>query len=384
MLDRHAPNASSPDSAENPRVKILVLCKRQYSDKDLLEDRFGRLYELPRELARQGHSVRVCALSYRRRDADREPEPDDLGVQWHSSNVLPQGLIRHSQWLDAATLRWRPDIVWASSDMLQAVLAARWATKRRLPFVIDLYDNYESFGLSRLPGLARAFRSACHGASALTVVSHTLARHVRTEYGVARPVHVVVNGIRTEMFHPLDKRSSRTTLGLPVDARLIGTAGALTMSRGIDDLFDAFIQMAQAAQDLWLVHAGPMDRTARRYRHPRIIGLGRLPQASIPQVLASLDVGIICNRDSDFGRYCFPLKLHEMSAVKIPLVAAALGDVAHILASHPQCLYEPGNANMLAERVRMQLENGSPPQINVSTWRECAIELDLALRAAQR
>lgn len=364
-------------------MKILVLCKRQYSDKDLLDDRFGRLYELPRQLARQGHSVRVCALSYRRRQGDRDSRPDDAGVRWYSTNALPGGILRHSEWLDAVTLRWRPDIVWASSDMLQAVLAARWATQRSLPFAIDLYDNYKSFGLSRLPGLVRAFRSACRRASALTVVSHTLADHVRTDYGIACPVRVVVNGIRTEMFHPLDKRSSRMSLGLPVDARLVGTAGAVTASRGISDLFDAFIQMARTDQDLWLVHAGPTDRTISRYRHPRIIDLGRLPQVAVPQVLASLDVGVICNRDSTFGRYCFPLKLHEMLAMQIPVVAAALGDVAGILVSHPQCLYTAGDPNMLAERIRVQLEKGSSPRISISTWRNCADELDLALKAAQ-
>ncbi|MEB1528287.1 glycosyltransferase family 4 protein [Xanthomonas sp. WHRI 7945] len=362
-------------------MKILVVCKRQYSDKDLLEDRFGRLYELPRELARQGHSVRVCALSYRRRPEDATPKPDDLGVQWHSINALPQGLLRHFQWLDTATSRWRPDVVWASSDMLQAVLAAKWAIKRDVPYVIDLYDNYESFGLSRLPGLSGAFRSACRRAYALTAVSHALAEYVRGNYRVAGPVHVVVNGVNTEIFHPLDKHSSRTALGLPVDARLIGTAGALTSSRGISDLFDAFIQLAQGMQDLWLVHAGPTDRTVRRYRHPRIIDLGRLPQTEVPRVLASLDVGVVCNRSSAFGRYCFPLKLHEMLAMRVPLVATALGDVAQVLDNHAPCLYEPGNVEMLADRISMQLAHPSIRAIRIPTWRNCAIMLDSALRA---
>jgi hypothetical protein len=48
-------------------MKILVLNKRQYMGKDLLDDRFGRFWELPLELARLGHEVRGLALSYRRR-----------------------------------------------------------------------------------------------------------------------------------------------------------------------------------------------------------------------------------------------------------------------------------------------------------------------------
>ena len=48
-------------------MKILVLSKRQYMAKDLLDDHFGRFWELPLELARLGHEVRGLTLSYRRR-----------------------------------------------------------------------------------------------------------------------------------------------------------------------------------------------------------------------------------------------------------------------------------------------------------------------------
>src|SRR4029434_5729673 len=37
------------------RMKILVLTKRQYMGKDLLDDRFGRFCEVPLELAHLGH-----------------------------------------------------------------------------------------------------------------------------------------------------------------------------------------------------------------------------------------------------------------------------------------------------------------------------------------
>ena len=40
-------------------MKILVLSKRQYMGKDLLEDRFGRFWELPLELAQLGHDVQL-------------------------------------------------------------------------------------------------------------------------------------------------------------------------------------------------------------------------------------------------------------------------------------------------------------------------------------
>ena len=33
-------------------MKILFLAKRQYTAKDLLDDQFGRLFEIPKELAK--------------------------------------------------------------------------------------------------------------------------------------------------------------------------------------------------------------------------------------------------------------------------------------------------------------------------------------------
>ena len=49
-------------------MKILVLTKRQYMGKDLLNDRFGRFRELPLELARLGHVIMGLATSYRQKE----------------------------------------------------------------------------------------------------------------------------------------------------------------------------------------------------------------------------------------------------------------------------------------------------------------------------
>ena len=360
-------------------MRVLVVCKRQYTGKDLVNDQFGRLYELPAGLARLGDEVRVCALSYRQRTGATMGRFDGASVEWRTLNAFPIGLMRHGAWLDEATAGWKPDVVLVSSDMLQAVLAMRWSKRRGIPCVIDLYDNYESFGLSRLPGLAAAFRSACMRAAALTVVSDSLADYVRATYRVACPVEVVVNGVGKDIFYPRDKGLARDALGLPRDARVVGTAGALTVGRGISDLFDAFERLACHDDRLWLIHAGPTDDSVRRGRHPRIVDFGMLPQHRVPDLIAALDVGVVCNRNSAFGRYCFPLKLHEMLAMRIPVVAAALGDVQRLLVNHPQSLYVPGDVAMLGERISAQLSAPSIADIESPTWQDCAGMLRSAL-----
>lgn len=363
-------------------MRVLVVCKRQYTGKDLVQDRFGRLYELPAGLAKLGDEVRICMLSYRRRGGADAGHFDGAEVDWYSLDAFPAGLARHGAWLDRVTADWKPDVVWASSDMLQAVLAMRWSGRRGIPCVIDLYDNYESFRLSRLPGLAAAFRKACEQAAALTVVSNSLAGHVRATYRPACPIEVVVNGVRKDIFHPRDKDLARDALGLPRKARIVGTAGALTADRGISDLFEAFGLLAEHDDGLWLVHAGPTDASVRYGHHPRIVDFGMLPQQRVPELLAALDVGVVCNRDSAFGRYCFPLKLHEMLAMRIPVVAAALGDVRQLLARYPECLYIPGDMAMLGERIAAQLARPLVNDVASPAWQECADELRLALDRA--
>jgi hypothetical protein len=39
-------------------MRIAFLCKRQYMGKDVILDRYARLYEIPYQLARLGHTVR--------------------------------------------------------------------------------------------------------------------------------------------------------------------------------------------------------------------------------------------------------------------------------------------------------------------------------------
>ena len=73
------------------QMRILVLTKRQYMGKDLLDDRFGRFWELPLELARRGHEIRGISLSYRKKSEGSSTPSLDAGtgnITWHSVNLL--------------------------------------------------------------------------------------------------------------------------------------------------------------------------------------------------------------------------------------------------------------------------------------------------------
>lgn len=401
-------------------VRILVLSKRQTTGKDLLDDHYGRLYEIPAGLAARGHAVVGVALSYRRRDegwrfgdadsclgrgrrrgnqAEQRPEPppgrsaeraflpadDRPGVAWLGVNALPWGLWRYPRQLARIATDFRPDVVWACSDAFHAIVGALFSRATGVPLVVDLYDDFEAFAATRLPGVTPAFRAACRRAAGLTVVSRTLRDHVAAAYGIRAPATVVGNGVRRDLFHPRDRGPARAALGLPADARLVGTAGALNADRDIGTLFEAFVALADADPLLHLVVAGPRDGTPARYRHPRIVDLGVLPLERVPELFAALDVAVVCNRDSAFGRHCFPLKFHEIVACGTPVVVARVGDVATILAADPDRLYAPGDAADLARRIAAQLTTLRPTtDLLAPGWDEWSAVVERALTDAAR
>ncbi|HEY7841662.1 MAG TPA: glycosyltransferase family 4 protein [Gammaproteobacteria bacterium] len=357
-------------------MRILILSKRQYTGKDLLDDRFGRLYEIPENLAARGHEVRGLTLSYRRRGEGRRDS--SAGVHWDSVDIgaLLTGLPRYLELLGGTLRDFRPDVVWASSDVFHALIA--WKRCRAFaPVVIDLYDNYESFGGAMLPGVRRLFGRACREAAALTVVSGRLGEHVARRYAADNPKLVLGNAVRKDVFRPRPKHEARAALGLPVEARLVGTAGAITAQRGIDTLFEAFLRLAERDPALWLVHAGPADGTPARYPHPRIIDLGVLAHERVPELFSALDVAVVCNLDSSFGRFCFPQKFFEILACGTPVVAAAVGEVGDLLEAKADCRFPPGSAADLERCVRSQLDRPRPVTgLEVPDWSDRAAELE--------
>jgi hypothetical protein len=49
-------------------MHIVVLCKRQYTNRDVIDDRYGRLWEIPAELAKARHRVTCVSFNSATRD----------------------------------------------------------------------------------------------------------------------------------------------------------------------------------------------------------------------------------------------------------------------------------------------------------------------------
>jgi len=363
-------------------MKILVLTKRQYMGQDLLDDRFGRFRELPLELARLGHEVRGLCLSYRPRN--RIPVIDSAAkgggrVEWQSVN-LTRGFLPAlpSYFRQARQLigDFKPDIIWAGSDAYHAILGYQFAREFQSNCVIDLYDNFEAFGATKLPGVLSRFRKAVKAADAITFFSQRLAEYVTQTYPLTNPHAVILSGVRKDLFFRQDKSACRRELKLPANAKCIGVAGALDSSRGIDTLFSAYATLAEEMPDLHLALAGARSARQKIPTGMRIHDFHSLPHEKVPAFLNALDVAVICYRQSAQGEYSFPQKAYEIIACGAPLVAAAVGSMNELLRDYPDCLYQPEDASSLATALRLQLEKKTTAQIDAPSWSDSAARLD--------
>lgn len=348
-------------------MKIIFLCKRQYTRKDVIDDRFGRLWHFPHGLSIAGAVVECFSLSYRRRG--NATLDIDAGLRWHSfdTGILLLPAIRSiCRALLDNVRQERPCAIIASSDVIHLTLGA-WLSKREnIPLVVDLYDNYESFGLTRFPMMRRSYQAAVQAADYVVCVTRELSLKVDLFADPSTQLVVIGNATELTDFRPLDSVICRQSLGLPSDGFLFGTAGALDASRGIKLLYDAFECLHDS--NIHLVLAGVETKESPIPDTDGVHFLGNLSYESMPAFYNALDLVIIQLTDNDFCRYCFPQKAYEILACKRPMLAASVGVMRELLSGYPDCLYEAGNVQMLVDRVGKQRHRPVCPDLPVPDW----------------
>lgn len=352
--------------------------------KDVIDDRYARLYEIPRQLARLGHDVLVECIGYQgQSDGEWAHEAGAGRLRFRSHGVrkpwlhtvlaLPPRLLRLAR-------AFRPELVIGASDIPHIVLAAWLARRLATPLVVDLYDNFEAFGQARIPGMVGALRRATRRASLVTTTSDALATYVRADYGVRGDVVGMPSTIDRALFHPQNRLAARETLGLPRDALLIGTAGGLHRTKGIGELYEAW-RLLESDPRIHLVLAGPTDGSIPTPTGDRVHYLGQIAHDRVATLFSALDVATICVLNTPFGRYCFPQKAYEILATGTPVVASDVGAMSEVLAGYPTLLYTPGDASSLADRVRLQLERPVRVEIAIPDWETLISQVEPRMRA---
>jgi len=363
-------------------VRIAYICKCRYMGHHVISDRYARLYEQPRQLARRGHEVLGVCLNYipgqGRHDEWHEAEPGQL--HWVAFSCGFLHLLTYPQRALRALRIFGPDLLVAASDCPHVAIGSWFANRLKVPYAVDLYDHFESFGLCRIPGLISLYRNALRKARCVSCVSEPLAQWVRDLKGDASAVLALPSTVDRDLLRPRDRLACRRSLGLPVHAQLVGSAGGLSRSKGIATLYQAFDWLADRMPDLHLVLAGTVEPSCPPPDHPRVHLLGSLSHARIAELFSALDVGVVYLRDTAYGRFSFPQKAYEMAACGLPLVIARVGAMADTFAGSGAEFYAADDALALASGLERQLASPKKPDVVLTDWAQQAEILEGAYR----
>jgi len=237
----------------------------------------------------------------------------------------------------ALALGRRPDVVFASSPPLPAVLGvAAVARARRIPLVVDVRDIWpaaaEALGeLSNPRVLAffgRAERSLYEQARAVTATTRPFCRHIDAVAG--RPVSVhLPNGALDELV-ALD-----VVAPPPRSEFVVGYAGNLGIAQGLGIVLDAASELRHRPVRFVLVGDGALK--PRLQQDARDRGLGNVvfeagvPVSDVGAFLQSCDALLISLRDHELLGDFIPSKLYDAMAVGRPVIAALRGEGADLV-----------------------------------------------------
>ena len=306
----------------------------------------SRALGLARPLVARGHAVRLIMPPWETPDeADRTWAEDGVELRYVPLRGGAPGISRA---LVGETLAWRPDVVHTFKPKAYSGLAAEWLWRfhrDRLRLVVDT-DDWEGAGgwndlapYSRLQKrvFARQERYGLTHAHAVTVASRTLESLVWS-LGVPRErVAYVPNGpgIPLREIAPDERAAARARLGLGGRPTLLVYSRLFEFDTARLAAVLAGVRAALPDVAVLLVGAGLYDADSARFRDQltaagllgAIVDVGWVALADLPATLAAADVGLYLMDDTLLNRAKCPVKLADMLAAGVPVVAEGVGQV---------------------------------------------------------
>jgi len=328
-------------------MKLLFLSKRRPQNRDLIERPYGRFYNLPVQMAMQGHEVRVLLADYQ---AGPSLDTRQDGVQWYSRALLTNPFQYYRQ---AKRLIQEHDIDWVigCSDTYYGIMASQLGSSTGCKSLIDAYDNYEAY-IGWAKPLHALWRRAISRADAVTAAGPgLLQKMVPHDYaGIARVVPMAAD----DSFSATDKVLARQALNLPADKQLIGYCGSAEKSRGISQFLEIVETLADTRPEVQFLFSGRVDPSLNLPGNATHLGF--LDDALMPAMVNALDVAVAYNLSSSFGEYSHPVKIYEALSCGVPVLASRTQATQWMLDASPQYLFDSQQAQDFIGKLTMILD----------------------------
>jgi glycosyltransferase involved in cell wall biosynthesis len=281
----------------------------------------------------------------------------------------------------------RPEVIlnyWLYPDGFAAVRAGR---ALGLPVIVGAIGS----DIRRLndPITVRMVRQTMSGADAVITVSEELRRRA-IELGVpAGKVTTILNGCDTAFFHPGERDVARRELGCGPRSEILLYAGNLFAAKGLGELMQAFIGLAESRPRarLVIVGQGPYGETlARRAAaaglQDRVTLPGRRDAAGVAAWMRAAD--LVCLPSYSEG--C-PNVIVEALACGRPVVATAVGGIPELVDEACGILVPPRDAVRLREALHQALSKtwdlAAIARTHTRSWEEVAADTLALCRKVQ-
>jgi L-malate glycosyltransferase len=332
-------------------------------------------------LAARGIRVAIFSLT-----PMKDPFTEENGITMYGNKkgepgISDSGLLRKSEYLTKIPVVWKcirefkPDILHSHYASSYGILGAMSGFH---PFVLsvwgsDVYDFPKQSLFTRI-----ILRHNLKKADRLLSTSHIMA--VETGKYTPKEVTVVPFGIDTEVFRPLENRSTAGRNEL-----VIGTVKALETIYGIDVLLNAFAILRNRHPELPLrlviVGGGTQKEGLKALSGilsitDRVTFTGKVPHTRVPAILNTFDLFVALSHKESFG-----VALLEASACQLPVVATDIegfrevveNNVTGILipAGNPEAAATAMEKLILDAGVRAELgSNGRENVIHSFNWND--------------
>lgn len=317
---------------------------------------------LAEELARRGHAVKVVtgfpnypsgklAPGYRlqrRQDEVRAGvhirrvylHPDHGSAPGRAANYGTFGI---SSIVNGLTSLRGADAVWVNASPITLawpIGALRVVGVPVVSHILDLWPESlyaTNFGTLAQPAAARRLIGAWTGSmyrmSDLVVYISPGVGEILKSRGVpADKLRYVPMWADESTFHP-GGSSMRGELGIRDDAVVVLYAGALGDAQGLETLISACRDVRDPRFLCVIAGDGGNEAELRRQAQGQdnIRFIGRVPQAAMTDLMASADASFVSLKDTALGRVSTPSKTQAALASGLPVIAAARGDVRHVV-----------------------------------------------------
>jgi glycosyltransferase involved in cell wall biosynthesis len=326
-------------------MKIGVLTKRYYTGKDLLKDRYGRLYHLPKAWAELGAEVDVIALDYRR-GIPEEVTEGRLRLRSIPSSGFRLGQLEHE-------IRWdHYDVLVASGHLNLGRMVRSIAHKNQIPCLFDLYDYYPAFlgafhriGAIYMSHLLRAFNG-------IMVVSSALEAFCRSPNGA---ICRIPNGVDRHLFQQIPQAQAREELSIEANIPIFGLFGSISDDLGRLEVLEAFRDFRKQSPNAQLLVGGTGSSFFEGIEGAR--SLGMLHQSDLPRWASACDCLLIPYRQSLQVRYSQSARLAEYLALGKPIVVTRTGDAESWFPANYSGWCEPADSRSMLRAMISQIEN---------------------------